>query len=123
MENTISSEEKLYQLAIDRISNHWDTLYQDLTNWVWEYGNITQNTLDEAWNTACDAIQRYGSYLEAVLQTQQQLAALEITSSNNSYTSGATGDGDKLIKYLEILATTIQAVAERFLRLKRLLLK
>lgn len=100
LENTISSEEKLYQLAIDRISNHWDTLYQDLTNWVWEYGNITQNTLDEAWNTACDAIQRYGSYLEAVLQTQQQLAALEITSSNNSYTSGATGDGDKPNKIL-----------------------
>ena len=24
LENTISSEEKLYQLAIDRISNHWD---------------------------------------------------------------------------------------------------
>lgn len=100
LENTISSEEKLYQLAIERINNHWDTLYQDLTNWVWEYGNITQNTLDEAWNTACDAIQRYGSYLEAVLQTQQQLAALEITSSNNSYTSGATGDGDKPNKIL-----------------------
>lgn len=100
LENTISSEEKLYQLAIDRISNHWDTLYQDLTNWVWEYGNITQNTLDEAWNTACDAIQIYGSYLDAVLQTQQQLASLEITSSNNSYTSGSTGDGDKPNKIL-----------------------
>ncbi len=88
LENTISSEEKVYSAAIKRISENWDTLYSDLTNWVYNYGNITQNTLDEAWNSACAAVQKYGSYLEAVLQTQQQLAALEASSSSSSTVIG-----------------------------------
>ena len=32
LEDSISSAEKIYQLAIDRINNHWDTLYDDLIN-------------------------------------------------------------------------------------------
>ena len=88
LENTISSEEKVYSAAIKRISENWDTLYSDLTNWVYNYGNITQNTLDEAWNNASLAVQKYGSYLEAVLQTQQQLAALEASSSSSSTVIG-----------------------------------
>ena len=38
LENTISSEEKLYRLAIERIETQWDTLYQQLLDWNYEYG-------------------------------------------------------------------------------------
>ena len=93
LENSISSEEKLYSAAIKRISENWNTLYSDLTDWVYNYGNITQNTLDEAWNNASLAVQKYGSYLEAVLQTQQQLAALEASSSSSSSTVIGGGVG------------------------------
>ena len=88
LENTISSEEKLYQLAIERINNHWDTLYQDLINWNTEYGTVVNNDISSAWDAASAAVQKYGSYLDAVLQTQQQLAALEASSSSSGGTTG-----------------------------------
>ena len=90
LENTISSEEKLYQLAIDRINNHWDTLYQDLINWNYEYGSVTNDEITKAWEGASAAVNQYGSYLNAVLETQRQIAALEASSSGGGLT-GTTG--------------------------------
>jgi len=88
LENTISSEEKLYQLAIERINNHWDTLYQDLINWNYEYGSVTNDEITNAWNNASAAVNQYGSYLNAVLETQRQIAALEASSSSSSSITG-----------------------------------
>ena len=88
LENTISSEEKVYRLAIERIQTQWDTLYQQLLDWNYEYGTVTNNEITAAWDAACAAVQKYGSYLEAVLQTQQQLAALEVSSSSSSTVIG-----------------------------------
>ena len=82
LEISISSEEKLYQLAIERINNHWDTLYQDLINWNYEYGSVTNDEITSAWNNASAAVQQYGGYLNAVLETQRQIAALEAASAN-----------------------------------------
>jgi hypothetical protein len=93
LENTISSEEKLYQLAIERINNHWDTLYQDLINWNYEYGSVTNDEITSAWNSASAAVQQYGSYLNAVLETQRQIAALEASSSSSSSTVIGGGVG------------------------------
>lgn len=92
LEDTISSEEKLYSLAIDRISNEWDTLYSDLCDWAYNYGNVTINTLTEAWNAASQAVQQYGSYLNAVATTQSQLSAIDNASSSNVI--GTMGDYD-----------------------------
>lgn len=91
LKNTISSEEKLYSLAIDRISNEWDTLYSDLCDWAYNYGNVTINTLTEAWNAASQAVQQYGSYLNAVAATQSQLSAID---SSSSTVIGSMGDYD-----------------------------
>lgn len=88
LENTISSEEKVYRLAIECIQTQWDTLYQQLLDWNYEYGTVTNNEITAAWDAACAAVQKYGSYLEAVLQTQQQLAALEASSSSSSTVIG-----------------------------------
>lgn len=91
LENTISSEEKLYSAAISRINNEWDTLYSDLCDWAYNYGNVTINTLTEAWNAASQAVQQYGSYLNAVSTTQSQLSAID---SSSSTAIGSMGDYD-----------------------------
>lgn len=91
LENTISSEEKLYQLAIQRINNEWDTLYQDLINWNYQYGSSTESELVSAWNAASQAVQQYGSYLNAVAATQSQLSAID---SSSSTAIGSMGDYD-----------------------------
>lgn len=90
LENTISSEEKLYQLAIDRINNHWNTLYQDLINWNYEYGSVTNDEITKAWDAASAAVQQYGSYLNAILKTQRQIASYE-SSSGSNVVGGSSG--------------------------------
>lgn len=94
LKNTISSEEKLYQLAISRISNHWDTLYQDLINWNYEYGSVTSDELTSAWDIASQSVQQYGSYLDAVLATQRQISSFEAGSYDNNTSLGDMGDFD-----------------------------
>ena len=91
LKDTISSEEKLYQLAIQRINNEWDTLYQDLINWNYQYGSSTESELVSAWNAASQAVQQYGSYLNAVAATQSQLSAID---SSSSTVIGSMGDYD-----------------------------
>lgn len=92
LEDSISSTEKLYQLAIDRINNQWDTLYDDLIAWNYQYGNTVQSELISAWNAASGAVQQYGSYLNAVAATQAQIAAFDVSSGFT--TVGTTGDYD-----------------------------
>ena len=92
LENTISSEEKVYRLAIERIQTQWGTLYDQLIAWNTEYGSVTNNEITSAWDAACEAVQQYGSYLEAILQTQKQIAEYE-ASSSSSYSSSLTTTG------------------------------
>lgn len=80
--DTISSEEKLYRAAIQRIDQGWGSLYDDLMNWSLQYGNVTQNEITSAWAAASQAVQQYGSYLEAVAQTQSRLASFDAGSFN-----------------------------------------
>ncbi len=66
LEDMLSSAEKLYQAAIDRIDNGWDELYSDLLDWNYEYGSTLESDLVSAWNSATEAVKRYGSFVEAV---------------------------------------------------------
>ena len=107
LEDSISSAEKIYQLAIDRINNHWDTLYDDLINWNYQYGNTVQSELISAWNAASGAVQQYGSYLNAVAATQAQIAAFD--ASSGFTTVGTTGSydtsgGETMSRIKEIVA-------------------
>jgi hypothetical protein len=87
LEDSISSEEKLYQLAIARIDNEWDSLYSDLCDWSYNYGNVTTNEITSAWEAASQAVQQYGNYLDAVVQTQNALSAID---SSSGITVGTT---------------------------------
>ena len=94
LQDSISSYEKLYQMAIARIDNNWSTLYSDLINWNTQYGSDTNEKLTTAWNNASAAVQQYGSYLAAVAATQSALNSAS-SNSNNSVgdtTIGSMGD-------------------------------
>lgn len=90
LEDSISSEEKLYQLAIERITTQWDTLYQQLIAWNTQYGTVTNQEITEAWNLASAAVQEYGGYLNAVLETQKKIAEYKASNSSTSTSSGGT---------------------------------
>ena len=88
IEASVSSEEKVYQLAIARIRDQWDTLYADLIAWNTEQGNVINQEITDNWEKAAAAVQQYGSYLEA-------LNALDIASSG----TGNIIVADKLPRY------------------------
>lgn len=66
LEETISSYQKLYDMAIDYIESHWNTLYDELITWNTEYGSVLNSEITEAWNNCLAAAQRYGSYVSAL---------------------------------------------------------
>lgn len=85
LEDTISSEEKLYQLAIDRINTQWDSLYADIIAYNYEAGNTIESEIVSAWNLASAAVQEYGSYAAAA-------AAAAQSGANNGYIGGTILD-------------------------------
>lgn len=68
LDKTISSEEKVYQLAIQRINDSWNTLYQDLIDWNTEAGSVLNAEITSNWNNALAAAEKYGSYVAALTQ-------------------------------------------------------
>lgn len=84
LEDTISSEEKLYQLAIDRINTQWDSLYADIIAYNYEAGNTIESEIVSAWNLASAAVQEYGSYAAAAAAAQ--------SGANNGYIGGTILD-------------------------------
>ena len=83
LEETISSYQKLYDMAIDYIQNHWDTLYSELISWNTEYGNVLNSEITTAWENCLAAAQRYGSYVSALNSINADIEAAN-NSSNNS---------------------------------------
>lgn len=66
LEDSISSYQKLYDMAIDYISNHWDTLYGELIDWNTQYGSVLNSEITSAWENCLAAAQRYGDYVSAL---------------------------------------------------------
>ena len=67
LEASISSEEKLYQAALQRIDAGWDTLYGELIAWNIEAGNSLNSDITSNWDLALEAAKRYGSYVDAIV--------------------------------------------------------
>lgn len=65
LEESLDSEEELYQATIARLSGDWDLLYQDLLSWNANYGSTLQTTLVGAWDQATLAVERYGGAVNA----------------------------------------------------------
>ena len=86
LKDMLGSAEQLYQAAVDRIENGWDTLYEDLLNWNYKYGSTLQKDLTAAWKAAQDAAERYGSFVDAMegVKDNTNLGAASTTPSSAS---------------------------------------
>ncbi len=88
IENSISSTEKLYRAAIERLSNGWDSLYDELIAWNTEAGSSLNSEITEKWLAAAEAVKLYGSYLEAVAALEQKQSGTGSNSSSNVVAKG-----------------------------------
>lgn len=66
LKNSISSAEKLQQMAIERLKEQWETILPKILQWNSDIGNSLNVDIIEQWNLACQAVQKYGSIVEAV---------------------------------------------------------
>ena len=102
IEASVSSEEKVYQLAIARIRDQWDTLYEDLINWNTEQGSVINQEITDAWEDAFAAVQKYGDYLSALAGVKNDIAGLNANGSlvvadiPKYHGGGVAGDKGKL---------------------------
>lgn len=88
LNDSISSYQKLYDMAIDYIENHWDTLYDELIDWNYEYGSVLNDEITTAWENCLAAAQRYGSYVSALGSIGTDIESAQ--SSGSSLTVGNT---------------------------------
>lgn len=84
LEESISSYQKLYDMAIDYIQNNWDTLYNELIAWNTEYGSVLNSEITTAWDNCLAAAQRYGSYVAALNKIDADISASGGGGSGNS---------------------------------------
>lgn len=89
LEESISSEQKLYEMAISYIQSNWDTLYQELIAWNTEYGSVLNSEITTAWDNCLAAAQRYGSYVSALNSID---ADIENASNGSNNIVGSSGD-------------------------------
>lgn len=94
LENSISSYQKLYDMAIDYIRNNWDTLYDELIAWNTEYGSVLNSEITTAWENCLAAAQRYGSYVSALNNIDADINAAQGESGSNNVIVGGSGKYD-----------------------------
>lgn len=94
LEKSISSQQKLYDKAIDYIDKHWDTLYSELVNWNYEYGSAIEDEITQNWVLAKNAMDEYKkSYVELVqMRNAEQYGTYDATI-NKDGTSTITQTG------------------------------
>jgi len=123
LRDTLNSEEKLYRAAIDRISNNWDSLYEDLLLWNFNYGSTLQQDLVSAWDAASDAVKRYGSFVGALDGVNSELPsgsdsdgyAASIVNTMKQNSSMWTWASASERKTLEDRNVTLAAILEDYL--------
>lgn len=101
LEDSISSYQKLYDMAIAYIRDNWDTLYSELIAWNYEYGSVLNSEITAAWEAAQAAAQRYGDFVSAIMggisaeidSITAQIEALNAQISNLNTSSSGSGIG------------------------------
>ena len=91
LEDSISSHQKLYDMAISYIESHWDTLYSELISWNTQYGDVLNSDIANAWDNCLAAAQRYGSYVSALGSIGGDIKATQ-SSGTNFQVGNATYD-------------------------------
>lgn len=102
LEESISSTQKLYDMAIKYIKENWSTLYQELLDWNYEYGSNLNSEITAAWEAAQEAASQYGDFVTAIMggiesdiaSITAQIQSLTAQISNlSTSTSGAGANG------------------------------
>lgn len=88
LEDSISSYQKLYDMAISYIESNWDNLYNELISWNYQYGSNLNSSVTTAWDNALAAAQRYGSYVSALNNIGADIDAA--SGSTPNFTLGST---------------------------------
>lgn len=88
LEDSISSYQKLYDMAIAYIQSNWNSLYDELIAWNYQYGDELSSTITTAWENALAAAQRYGSYVNALNSIGADIDAANGSGAN--YVVGET---------------------------------
>lgn len=91
LEESISSYQKKYDMAIEYIKTHWNTLLDELTAWNSEYGSVLNDEISSAWDSCLAAAERYGGYLEAIAALSK-----EIADTSGKIGIGNSGDSSDL---------------------------
>lgn len=84
LEDSISSYQKLYDMAISYIESHWDTLYSELISWNTQYGDVLNSEIANAWDNCLAAAQRYGDYVTALSRIGVDIEASHSAKGNST---------------------------------------
>lgn len=100
LEDSISSYQKLYDMAISYIDSHWDTLYDDLIDWNTQYGDVLNSEITTAWDNCLAAAQRYGDYVSALNGVGGDIQSAQSGGANlqvgNTQYGNASSDEDMI---------------------------
>lgn len=101
LEESISSQQKLYDMAIDYISDNWDTLYSELIGWNYSYGSNLESEITSAWDAALAAAQRYGNFtsaLKGVSSTENDISnnRSDVVGNSKKYNDSSSVDRDSV---------------------------
>ena len=83
LEESISSTEKLYRMAVDYIHENWSTLRDELIQWNYDVGTNFQYEIEQAWENALKAAQRYGDYVTALAHIDGDIEAASGSGHND----------------------------------------
>lgn len=96
LEDSVSSQQKLYEKAIDYIQTYWgdrwDELKVELLEWNYDVGSDLEENLVSAWENATAAAQKYGDFVSA-------MEAVKVSESSSDYgnvVANRTGYSDEV---------------------------
>ena len=93
LKETIDSEAKLYEKAIERINDQWGDLYAQLKRWNKQHGSGIDSDITKAWEVAQDAVKKYGGSIEDVIaKIKEMQSGIQSTTANGNYNQ-VNGDG------------------------------
>ncbi len=83
LEESVSSTEKLYRMAINYIRDNWEDLKNQLIQWNYDIGNNFESDIVSAWENALKAAQKYGNYVTAINHIDADISSAEGSTPND----------------------------------------
>lgn len=90
LRDSISSQQKIYEMAVDYIRHYWETNWDDLKvellQWNYDVGNSLQSEIETAWDNCMEYIQNHPLGIDGVLSNQEgQSGQGDIVGASGKY--------------------------------------